>query len=74
MPAATTPGLLDKRSINALVELVSGDVRGVLLERQVVAGDQDMVGTEAGIDREHFMKAAQQRARHGKQHERDRDL
>ena len=48
MPAATTPGLLDKPVDQRLVELVSGDMCRVLLEREMVAGDQDMFGTEPG--------------------------
>ena len=48
---------------------------GILLERQLIAGDQDVVGTKAGIDGAHLLEAAQEcKARHGEQHQGDSDL
>ena len=56
------------------VEGVGRSIGRVLLEGQLIAGDQNVVGTEAGIDSAHLLEAAQERAGHGEQHQGDGDL
>ena len=74
MPTATIPGLLESRSTTALVEVIGRSVGGILLQRKLIARDQDMVGAEAGIDGAHLLKAAQESAGNSQQHQSDGDL
>ncbi len=47
---------------HGVIEIVGGGLRRVLLERQLIAGDEHVLGLEAGVDGEHSAIAAQEDA------------
>ena len=74
MPTACTPGNCSSLRRSMLLNASTGGLRGVLLLRQAVRGGERVIGAEAQVDGAHLLKAAQQQAGGGKQHQGHREL
>ena len=68
------PGQLIEAGKNLAIEFVDLHLLLILLLRKRVGGGRHVVRPVSKIDRAHLLKAAQQQARRGEQHEGDGDL
>src|SRR5262252_8839047 len=73
-PTAMIPGLACEPVDYSMVEGLDRSISGILLDGELITRNQDMIGTEAGIDGTHLLEAAQERAGYGQQHQGDGDL
>ncbi len=74
VPAASTPGSARIRCSDSFRKSTHRRVLAEARARQHDRSGEHMVGLEAGIDGEHALKAREEQARAGEQHERERHL